>query len=85
MTGMPVGIGESYRNQSKGVTALEIYNYPIFPEDMDAAAFEQFPRLLKVGQTAPDGEVTNAADGARLNLSQLWSRKYLVIEFGSTT
>jgi hypothetical protein len=64
---------------------VEVYNYPVFPENMDAEAFEQFPRLLKVGQAAPDGEVTNVASGGRLSLSQFWSRKYLVIEFGSTT
>lgn len=61
------------------------YNYPIFPLDMDGEAFAQFPGLLKVGQAAPDTEVTRLSDRARVKLSEYWSRKYLVIEFGSYT
>jgi hypothetical protein len=64
---------------------MEPYNYPVFPTDMDSANFQQFPRLLKVGQDAPDAQVTRLADGARVHLSEYWSRKYLVIEFGSFT
>lgn len=64
---------------------MDVYNYPVFPENMDAEAFEAFPGLLKVGQAAPDAEVTRLQDGARVKLSEYWSRKYLVIEFGSFT
>lgn len=62
-----------------------IYNYPVFPEDMDAEAFQGFPNLLKVGQPAPDGELTRLSDRARARLSDYWSGRYLVIEFGSFT
>lgn len=64
---------------------MESYNYPVFPENMDGPAFEEFPRLPKVGQAAPDAEVTRLSDGARVKLVDYWARKFLVIEFGSFT
>jgi len=61
------------------------YNYPVFPEDMEGPVFEQYPRLIKVGDSAPDAELTRLGDRVRLKLSEYWHRKYLVIEFGSFT
>lgn len=52
---------------------------------MEEPTFEQFPNLPKVGQAAPDAEVTRLSDGDRVRLSEYWNRKYLVIEFGSFT
>ena len=61
------------------------YNYPSFPLDMEQESFVRFPDHLKVGQTAPDGELTDAADGRRSHLSAYWRSGPLVIEFGSIT
>ena len=64
---------------------MTVYNYPIFPEDMDGPVFDAFPRLLKVGDAAPDAELTRLSDRARVRLSEYWHRRHLVIEFGSFT
>jgi len=64
---------------------MESYNYPIFPTDMDNSAFDAFPKLLKVGQAAPDAQVTRLPEGQPVQLSEYWNRKFLVIEFGSLT
>lgn len=61
------------------------YNYRTFPVDMEQDVFRAFPHALKVGEPAPDGEVTRLADGARLRLSELWRQGMLVLEFGSIT
>ncbi len=62
------------------------YNYVNFPLDMDMPSFRAFREdAPSPGEPAPDGEVTNAATGARTNLSDLWSKGHLVIEFGSIT
>ena len=36
------------------------YNYENFPIDLDAEVFAAFPEVLKAGQPAPDGELTDA-------------------------
>jgi hypothetical protein len=61
------------------------YNYQSFPIDVDAEAFAAFPDVLKAGQPAPDGELTDAHSGETVRLSDLWKRDALVIEFGSFT
>ena len=61
------------------------YNYPHFPLDMDGHDFTRFPEFLKVGERAPDGELTDAATGERVRLSSLWKPGPAVIEFGSIT
>ena len=61
------------------------YNYRGFPLDMEQESFVRFPEHLKVGQMAPDGEVTDAADGSASALSDRWRSGTAVIEFGSIT
>jgi len=61
------------------------YNYASFPIDMDGADFEAFPRVLKAGDRAPDGELVDATTGDAIKLSSLWRSGPLVIEFGSIT
>ncbi len=52
---------------------MDGYNYP----------FSTFPRLFTAGDAAPDGELTDAGDGRRVRLSELWRTAPLVVEFGS--
>lgn len=68
------------------VSTAEEYNYRNFPLDLDMSSFQGFrDGAPKPGQPAPDGELTNTATGERVNLSDLWRRGHLVIEFGSIT
>ncbi len=62
----------------------EPYNYVNFPQDLDGALFAAFPKVLRVGEPAPDGEATRL-DGARVRLSEYWRGSPVVIEFGSIT
>ena len=64
---------------------MSIYNYPVFPLDLDMPDFRVFPEVLKVGQRAPNGELIDAASGRAVKLSSYWRSGPLVIEFGSIT
>ncbi len=64
---------------------MSIYNYPVFPLDLDMPDFRVFPEVLKVGQRAPNGELIDAASGTAVKLSSYWRSGPLVIEFGSIT
>ena len=59
------------------------YNYASFPPQEDIDPFSTFPRLFKAGDAAPDGGLTDAGDGRRVRLSELWRTAPLVVEFGS--
>jgi hypothetical protein len=61
------------------------YNYPNFPLDMCQEDFARFAQVLKAGDRAPDGELTDLATGRRVRLSSYWNQGPLVIEFGSLT
>ena len=61
------------------------YNYATFPLDMETATFERFRRAPAAGERAPDGELTDASDGATVRLSDYWRRGPTVVEFGSLT
>ena len=64
------------------------YNYERFDAYVesgeDEREFGTFPNMLHAGDRAPDGELT-LLDGERARLSELWSRKGIVLEFGSFT
>jgi hypothetical protein len=64
------------------------YNYDRFDSYVesgdDEREFGAFPNMLHAGEQAPDGELT-LLDGARVRLSELWSRNGVVLEFGSFT
>jgi hypothetical protein len=65
------------------------YNYERFDDDYvesgaDEREFGDFPNMLRVGERAPDGELT-LLDGERVSLSQLWAGQGVVLEFGSFT
>jgi hypothetical protein len=64
------------------------YNYERFDAYVesgeDEREFGAFPNALHAGERAPDGELA-LLDGARVRLSELWSRQGLVLEFGSFT
>jgi len=62
----------------------EEYNYAHFLE-VGGPEFAAFPTFLRVGEAAPDGEVTRLDDRARVRLSEYWRSTPLVIEFGSVT
>ncbi len=63
-----------------------LYNYPHFPRDhIDGRLFAAFPDHLRVGAETPDGELIRLADGARVRLSECWSARPVVVEFGSVT
>lgn len=68
------------------MTSAAEYNYASFPLDMDMPYFKGFrEHAPRPWGTAPDGELTNAATGERVKLSELWKKGHLVIEFGSIT
>ncbi len=64
------------------------YNYERFDVYVesgdDEREFGAFLNMLHAGDQAPDGELT-LLDGERVRLSELWSRKGVVLEFGSFT
>ena len=64
---------------------MEIYNYETFPIDMHPEDFENFPNLMNAGEKAPDGELTDAATGETIRLSDLWAQSPVMIEFGAIT
>lgn len=61
------------------------YNYAVFPPEDDVDAFAHFMEFLKVGQVAPDPELTELVTGERMRLSSLTRQGMTVIEFGSLT
>jgi len=61
------------------------YNYASFPVDGDQETFDAFPTGLRTGDRAPDGTLTDVADGSVATLSSFWKKTPLVIEFGSLT
>lgn len=63
----------------------EAYNYAVFPPEDDVEAFARFGEYLKVGQQAPDPELTDLDTGDRVHLRALTSQGMTVIEFGSLT
>jgi hypothetical protein len=66
----------------------QAYNYENFDAYVesgeDEREFGAFPNMLHVGEPAPDGELM-LLDGERVRLSELWSRRGIVLEFGSFT
>jgi hypothetical protein len=63
----------------------EEYNYAVFPPEDDVDAFAHFMEFLKVGQPAPDPELTELATGERVRLSSVTRQGMTIIEFGSLT
>ncbi len=61
------------------------YNYVSFPLDLEMPDFHAFPRVLSVGQRAPNGELIDAANGEPVRLASFWRSGPVVIEFGSIT
>jgi hypothetical protein len=65
------------------------YNYDRFDEYVasgdDAVEFSAFPNHLHAGDPAPDALLTRLDDGGEVRLSEMWSGRNLVIEFGSYT
>ncbi len=61
------------------------YNYAVFPPDDDVDAFRDFAHYLKVGETAPDPELTHLDDRQTARLSALTDRGLTIVEFGSLT
>lgn len=61
------------------------YNYASFPADMDMATFNGFRDHIRPGMKAPDGELTDAATGERVRLSDFWKGGPLIVEFGSAS
>ena len=62
------------------------YNYPGYdPGDREEEDFARFQEVLRVGQKAPDFEVTRLEDGEKVTLSDLTTRSHVILEFGSFT
>ena len=64
---------------------VDEYNYPVFPPENDVDAFAHFMEFLKVGQRAPDPELTDLDSGEVVRLSSLTREAMTIIEFGSLT
>lgn len=67
------------------MTDITDYNYESFPLNADRDDFIRFPNVARVSSKAPDGVVTNAADGSKVELGELYRKGITVIEFGSYT
>lgn len=66
-----------------GASASQTYNYAGFDRSQTAAKSEQFRNTVRVGQEAPDFEITRL-DGSRMRLAD-YRGKYVLLEFGSIT
>jgi hypothetical protein len=65
------------------------YNYERFDEYVDsgqeANEFSAFPNHLHAGEAAPDFAAFRLDDGRTIRLSDVWTRRNVVLEFGSFT
>ena len=65
------------------------YNYDRFDEYIESGAelieFSAFPNHLHAGDPAPDALLTRLDDESKVRLSDLWSERNVVLEFGSFT
>ena len=65
------------------------YNYDRFDLYVESGGeideFAAFPHHLHAGDPAPDVALTALEDGRAVRLSDLWSDRNLVLEFGSFT
>lgn len=62
------------------------YNYEGYdPGEREEKDFARFQEILRVGQEAPDFEVTRLEDGEKVRLSDLAAQSNVVLEFGSFT
>lgn len=65
------------------------YNYARFDHYVDSGReseeFSAFPDHLHAGEAAPDFAALRLDDGRSLRLSEVWSRRNVVLEFGSFT
>lgn len=59
------------------------YNYANFPQDLEENVFNAFRDAIRVGGSAPDGTLVDAETGASVQLSSLWKKNSLMVEFGS--
>jgi hypothetical protein len=70
------------------LSSASTYNYERFDEHVmsgdSGREFAAFPKRLHAGETAPDG-VATLLGGERVQLSDLWRRRGIVLEFGSFT
>ena len=64
----------------------EAYNYANFIlDEAEIRVFRDFRDQLHVGDAAPDGALVDLGTGETVRLSELWTRKHLILEFGSYT
>ena len=64
----------------------DLYNYESYdPGEREEEDFARFQKILKVGQEAPDFEVTRLEDGEKVRLSDLTAQSNVILEFGSFT
>jgi hypothetical protein len=64
------------------------YNYADFAEHVASGAlsgFDDFAGRLHAGSRAPSFALTRLDDGATVELTDLWRRNPVVLEFGSFT
>ena len=65
------------------------YNYDRFDQYVESGAeiaeFSAFPNHLHAGDPAPDASLIRLDDEGTVRLSDLWSDRNVVLEFGSFT
>jgi hypothetical protein len=61
------------------------YNYTNFPVAEDVADFQAFPSVLRVGERAPDPELTDLSTSELISLSDITRKGMTIVEFGSLT
>ena len=66
-------------------STAEEYNYVHFDMKSEMPKFAGFPKVLHVGERAPDFPFEDLATGATVRLSEIWAKDIVVAEFGSFT
>ena len=61
------------------------YNYRVFDLERELPVFEAFPKILHVGERAPNIQLEELESGETVSLRSLASSGVAVIEFGSFT
>jgi hypothetical protein len=61
------------------------YNYAKFDLPTELVPFEYFPDFVNVGTGAPSFPLQDLSTGETVEMKNLWSKGYAIIEFGSFT
>lgn len=64
---------------------MAAYNYTEFDLPTELVPFESFPNYINVGTRGPNFPLQDLHTGEMVEMKNLWSKGFAVIEFGSFT